>query len=244
MTGISAPEEVARLSERDELTHAGRRRRVRERLLAEGADAMAKHELLEFLLFYAIPKRDVNPLAHRLIERYGTLRGVLEADEAELAAFPGLGPMSAAYLKRLWAVVEAYLDPESSTDGASAPLTAARAVEMAREAFSQPGRQELCWISTTEDGRPLRAAARPLDAFTPGDVRALIADALEHGDSRLILVWKRLGRERALTGAEIGDLRAYLGLMSRIDIYLADLIIVYGEKVVSLREQGLLRDAE
>ena len=43
---------------------------------------MPEHQLLELLLTYAIPRRDVNPLAHRLIERYGSLAAVLKADVA------------------------------------------------------------------------------------------------------------------------------------------------------------------
>ena len=49
--------------------HSGHRQRLRESFLALGAKAMPEHQLLELLLTYAIPRRDVNPLAHRLIER-------------------------------------------------------------------------------------------------------------------------------------------------------------------------------
>ena len=64
--------------------HSGHRQRLRESFLALGAKAMPEHQLLELLLTYAIPRRDVNPLAHRLIERYGSLAAVLKADVAEL----------------------------------------------------------------------------------------------------------------------------------------------------------------
>ena len=222
--------------------HAGRRARVRERLLAEGADTMAPHELLEFLLFYALPYKDVGALAHRLIDRFGSLGGVLAADRDALRDFPGLGEATADYLKALRAVLAAYVGEDSAPGADRAPLSVGEAAALARRTFSQPARQELCVISTLEDGRPVHAEARPWDAFTPEDVRALTLRALERGDSRLALVWKRLGRPRALTPAEAGDIRAFLTLLSRIDIYLVDLIICFGDSVTSLRRTGLLRD--
>ena len=94
----------------DSAPHAGHRQRVRARLLSEGPDAMAPHELLEFILFYAIPKRDVNPLAHRLIDRFGSLGGVLAADESELRAVDGMGAAAAPVL--LYILTESFLSAE------------------------------------------------------------------------------------------------------------------------------------
>ncbi len=78
--------------------HAGHRARVRQRFLAGGLDAFQDHEVLEFLLFYAVPRRDVNEMAHLLISRFGSLPGVLDATEEELCAVPGVGPHIAHFL--------------------------------------------------------------------------------------------------------------------------------------------------
>ena len=64
--------------------HAGHRQRMRERFLTGGLESFADHEVLELMLFYAIPQRNVNPLAHRLLDRFGTLHAVLEAPVEEL----------------------------------------------------------------------------------------------------------------------------------------------------------------
>ena len=64
--------------------HAGHRQRMRERFLTGGLEGFADHEVLELMLFYAIPQRNVNPLAHRLLDRFGTLHAVLEAPVEEL----------------------------------------------------------------------------------------------------------------------------------------------------------------
>lgn len=91
----------------DERSHAaangtdssGHRARLRKRLLEGGAEALADHEVIEYLLMTAIPRRDVKPLARSLLQRFGGLAGVFNADPRALAAHPGMGETSAAALK-------------------------------------------------------------------------------------------------------------------------------------------------
>lgn len=78
---------------------AGHRARLRKRLLDGGAEALADHEVIEYLLMTAIPRRDTKPLAHSLIKRFGSLAGVFNADSAALAKHPGIGETSAATLR-------------------------------------------------------------------------------------------------------------------------------------------------
>lgn len=78
--------------------HAGHRSRLRKRFLNAGLDSFQDHEVLELLLCYAIPRRDVNETAHLLLDRFGTLMAVLDAPEAELQAVPGVGPATAHFL--------------------------------------------------------------------------------------------------------------------------------------------------
>lgn len=85
--------------------HAGHLQRLRERFLRGGPDDLAAHELLELLLGYAMPRVDVNPLAHRLIERFGSLSGVTEASVEELMSVSGVGEYTACLIRLLPAVV-------------------------------------------------------------------------------------------------------------------------------------------
>jgi DNA repair protein RadC len=78
---------------------AGHRARLRKRLLEGGDDALGDHELIEYLLMTAIPRRDVKPLARSLVKRFGSLAGVLNTDARTLANHPGMGETSAAALK-------------------------------------------------------------------------------------------------------------------------------------------------
>lgn len=79
--------------------HDGHRDNMRKRFLAAGLDAFADHEALELLLFYAIPRRDTNPIAHALINWYGSLSAVLDAPVEDLQRVAGIGENSAILLK-------------------------------------------------------------------------------------------------------------------------------------------------
>lgn len=79
--------------------HDGHREKLRRRFLEGGLDSFADHEALELLLFYAIPRRDTNELAHRLMEHYGTLDAVLTAPLEELTQISGIGENAAALIR-------------------------------------------------------------------------------------------------------------------------------------------------
>lgn len=83
-------------------SHSGHRERVKKAILKNGFSHLYDHELLEFLLFYAIPRRDTNPIAHALIEEFGSLNAVLEADVDRIAACDGMGESSALMLKAVF----------------------------------------------------------------------------------------------------------------------------------------------
>ena len=83
---------------RDSEAHGGHRARMRQRVQSEGFEGLEPHELIEFLLFYIIPRQDVNELAHRLVDRFGSARGVLEAAPEELMRVDGVGARTAKWL--------------------------------------------------------------------------------------------------------------------------------------------------
>ncbi len=76
----------------------GHRERLRNRFLKEGLQNFEDYQALELLLFYAIPRRDVSPLARMLIQRFGSFSAVLNAPVEELQKIPGMGEGSAAFL--------------------------------------------------------------------------------------------------------------------------------------------------
>lgn len=81
--------------------HAGHRQRLRESFLRGGPDGMADHVLLELLLTYAIPRSDVNPLAHRLLNSFGSLSEVFQAPPEALKSVEGMGDTSVVFIKSI-----------------------------------------------------------------------------------------------------------------------------------------------
>lgn len=81
--------------------HDGHRERMRAKLAAHGQKIFDTYELLEMLLYYAIPYKDTNPIAKRLLMRFGSLEGVLSASVEELTTVQGIGQKVAELIKRV-----------------------------------------------------------------------------------------------------------------------------------------------
>lgn len=88
--------------------HSGHRKRVKERFLNSEFEQFNEHEILEMLLFYAIPLKDTNPLAHELINKFGSISSVLDASPEELRKC-GLSERAAGYLNSLPKICHSYL---------------------------------------------------------------------------------------------------------------------------------------
>ena len=93
--------------------HSGHRRRLKDRFEKEGLDNFEQHQVLELLLFYCVPRVDTNPIAHALLDRFGSLKGVLDADQSELVTVKGIGPESAILIKLLPEYLRRYLSDDS-----------------------------------------------------------------------------------------------------------------------------------
>lgn len=84
-----------------EMIHSGHRQRLKNRFIEEGLEHFNEHQVLELLLFYCIPRQDTNPIAHALLQRFGSLAQVMEAPVSELKKVDGMGEASATFLSLL-----------------------------------------------------------------------------------------------------------------------------------------------
>jgi len=95
--------------------HVNHRERLRTRAINEGLQSFYDHQILELLLFYALARIDTNDLAHRLIERFGSLAGVFKADRDELLSVPGIGSNTALLLSAVGTIHERLsMDPDEN----------------------------------------------------------------------------------------------------------------------------------
>ena len=93
--------------------HEGHRKRIKEKFLENGFTASTPpHEVLELLLCYCVPRKDTNELAHRLLDRFGSIAGVMDASREELTEFPGLTDNAYCLFRLIMPVAKMYLDGE------------------------------------------------------------------------------------------------------------------------------------
>jgi DNA repair protein RadC len=83
-----------------EQRHAGHRSRLKERFLKEGSlDNFTDHQVIELILFYCLPRKDTNPIAHDLLEDFGSFSSVVDKSIAELSKVTGISENSGVFLK-------------------------------------------------------------------------------------------------------------------------------------------------
>lgn len=96
-----------------ENVHVNHRSRIKNKFIETGFNSFAEHEMLEMLLFFSIPQADTNPTAHRLIEKFGSLKGVFDANLDNLMTVDGVGSNSAILIKLFPALMREYNKQES-----------------------------------------------------------------------------------------------------------------------------------
>ena len=93
--------------------HDGHRKRLKERFLKSGLDDFEPHNVLELVLFYSIPRKDTNPIAHRLINRFGSLSAVFDARPEELMKVEGVSESTAVFISMFPKVARRYLEDKA-----------------------------------------------------------------------------------------------------------------------------------
>lgn len=94
--------------------HQGHRERMRKKFLLNGLDNFEDHEILEFILFYAIPRKDTNEIAHLLIEKFGSLDAILDAPINLLKEVDGIGESAAIFIKMISSLARTYVERKNN----------------------------------------------------------------------------------------------------------------------------------
>lgn len=219
---------------------SGHRARLRKRLLEGGAEALADHEVIEYLLMTAIPRKDVKPIARTLIQRFGSLAGVLNADVAALSLHPGMGETSAAALK-IVAVAARRLARQELADqpvlGHWQALIDYLAIDMAHLTVE---RVRILFLNHKNmlvhdwhvgDGSIDEAAIHP---------REVIRKALDLGSTALIIVHNHPSGSPEPSRADIQITNRIAEAGRLLGITVHDHIVIGRQGHVSLRAKGLI----
>jgi len=220
--------------------HSGHRARLRQRLFEGGPDALLDHELVEYLLALAIPRRDTKPLAKALLAEFGGIAGLLTADAEALARVPGMGETSAAAIKAAhaaalrmlraqvaerpvlanWQAVLDYL----RADMAHHPIERVRVLHL-------NSRHLLIRDELMNEGSIDEAAVH---------VREVIRRAIDLGSAGIILVHNHPSGDPSPSRADIEITRQVAEAGKRLGVALHDQIILGAEGHSSLRAMGLI----
>ena len=221
--------------------HDGHREKLRRRFLSGGLEQFADHEALGLLLYYAIPRRDTNPIAHALIDRYGSLSAVLAAPVEDLQKVEGIGESAAILLK----LVPRLCAKARLADADRQELilnTASRAGAYLLERFYGEQNEVIYQLCLDRKGKLL--ACKKLGegsiASAALDVRKLVENAILHSASSVVLAHNHPSGIASPSHEDYAATDRARNALETIGVALADHIIVADGDFVSLAESGYL----
>lgn len=221
--------------------HDGHRQRLKERFLAEGLEHFNDLHVLELLLFYALPRKDTNPIAHALLNRFGTLRGVLEARPEDLREIPGLGESAAVLLTLMPQLLLRYL--RDRQDWGQILLTTSDCGRFITPNFFF-AKEEQVWLLS------LDAKCKVLDlrmvqsgsVNTAGiSVRRVVETALRAGASSVVLAHNHPSGIALPSKADEETTIKMWHALNAVGVLLADHVVVAGDDFVSMAEDGFFK---
>lgn len=234
------PEENER-EQRGRNLHEGHRERLRRRFAEEGLDAFDDHTALELLLSYAIPRRDVNTLAHELIRRFGSFDGVFDAPLYELAAVSGVGERSAVLIKLVPQLARKYqLSRVKRSAGALNDFS--RAGSYFLPYFYGVGEEQV-YLATLDPkcrviGCHLLGSGR--EAFAAVTVKSVLEAALRDRAFAVILAHNHPNGVPVPSRDDIKSTEKLAAALEPLEIKLSDHIIVADNEFASLKECGYM----
>lgn len=228
-------------AEREEAPHYhGHRDRLRERFLNGGADALPDYELLELVLFMAIPRRDVKPLAKELLSRFGNLAGVLNAPVAELEKFDGLSENTIIALKAIQAAAFRMMKQEIMQKpilNSWARLMDYCAATMAHE---QKEHFRILFLNKKNELIADEIQQTGTVDHTPAYPREIMKRALELGATAIILCHNHPSGDATPSEADIDMTHAVMAAGEPFKIVVHDHLVVSRNGTKSFKTMGLI----
>ena len=220
--------------------HDGHRQRLKTEFLAR-PDSFPDHKLLELLLFYANPRSDTNPLAHELMNQFGSLAGILDASPEELKKVKGVGDHAVALFKAAKELAGRYLAARTSMDEIA--RNSRDYYRLLRPHFFGARNERICLLCL--DGKHKVLGVRKL---TEGNVNAvhvttrLIAEAaLGLNASAVVLAHNHVSGVAFPSDDDVATTLSLAPFLARIGVELLDHVIFVDDDMVSLRDSGFYK---
>lgn len=220
--------------------HEGHRKRVKARYLTEGLDAFEDHQVLELLLFYCVPRRDTNELAHRMIDEFGSLAGIFEAEPKEIIKRCKVSENTAILVSLIPSLARRYSIVKQGNKPAL--NTSSKAGEYAVSLFIGRTYEVFYAICLNSQNRVNYAALVQEGTLTEAPVypRLVVEAALRHKANSVILAHNHPGGSMQPSRADIEVTERVARALEPISIKVLDHIIVAGNKYFSFKENSLI----
>ena len=218
--------------------HDGHREKMRRRFLETGLEGFADHEALELLLYYAIPRRDTNPIAHALMERYDSLSGVLNAPVEDLEKVEGIGESAAILLSLVSRLSRKARIADASRE--TILNSSERAGAYLLERFAGERRELVFLLCLDRNGRLLacKRLAEGDVASADLNIRKVVETALLTSASAVILAHNHPSGVAVPSSSDEAATRQVAEALRTIGVRLVDHIVVADRDFVSMADSG------
>ena len=219
--------------------HSGHRERLRRRFIDNGLDGFEEHQALELYLFYAIPRRDTNPLAHRLLERYRNIGGVCDAPIDELERDFGLSESAATLLKLLPEMSRLYNESKLSDTNFIDPETVG---EMIARRFIGRTSEAVALLLGSAKGKILYFDIVAKGSVSSSDfpLRRIVDLAIRHNARTAYIAHNHPSGSLLPSRADVDVTKLLDSTLSSVGVHLLDHFIVADNEYASLREYDLI----
>lgn len=216
--------------------HEGHRERLKMRAWEDGLLNLPAHEVIELILYYSIPRQNVNELAHALIHRFGSVKGVLNATYDDLFSVMGVGHSVAKSLNAFGRAVNAYREVPREI----MPVITNRsdAISYAASLF-EGDRRAQTWIALVNSGGVIAYSGRVFtgNIWYNDRVRSYIIERVLSYNAHEVIVISRRGLDTPKPfDLDLMSLRELADALSMVDAYILDYIIIGKTKNVSMRQ--------
>jgi DNA repair protein RadC len=218
----------------------GHRDRLRQRFVTSGPEALADYEMLELILFMAIPRRDVKPLAKQLLLRFGNLAGVLNATLSELQTIDGVSENIAISLKTVQATGHRMLKQEILKKPVLSSWSRLVDYVSATMAHERKEHFRLLFLNKKNELIADEVQNSGTVDHTPAYPREIMKRALELGATALILVHNHPSGDPKPSPADIEMTGAIIAAGEPLGIKIHDHLIVAKHGVASFKTLGLI----
>ena len=218
--------------------HKDHRSRLKNQFIENGIDTLTDIQKLELLLFYSIPQKDTNPIAHNLINAFGTLSDVMSASFNELIKVDGVKENTATLIKFFGSM----LNYSSRPDGEEILSSSSKAKEFITKYFNHISVEQFYVFCLTKSNCVKKAFLINSGSSSEVNVeiRNITEKALETNCNRMIIAHNHPQGKAIMSGQDCRFTYSLLCSCILNNIELLDHIIVGTDKTISLYEQGIL----